>query len=158
MLWSYADGHCTGEEKARIEALIAADPVWRADYEEILAMRQSLLQLEPDAPSMRFTANIMEKLEGVNVARPVASLINKKIIWGIAAFFILSLSACLIYLLTLPSATTIARPLNDIRVPRVEWSFLSSSTNVQIILGINTVLLLLVFDAWLRRRKNAAAK
>ena len=52
---------------------------------------------ELEQPSMRFTKNVMEKIAQYHIAPATKNYINKKIIWGIATFFITLIAGFLIY-------------------------------------------------------------
>src|SRR6478736_5919036 len=90
-LWAYTDGQCSAEEKQRIETLLTTDPVWQAAYAEITAFHQSLQQAGTEEPSMRFTQNTMEALEGIRIAKRADKYLNSGLLRVMAACFILAI-------------------------------------------------------------------
>src|SRR6201996_9687780 len=99
-LWNYIDGTCSEEEKKAIDLLIAQDEVYRRKYEELLALNLEFSKMELDEPPMAFTYNVMETIRTEHAQQPLKAGINKRIIRGIAGFFILSILALLIYALS----------------------------------------------------------
>src|SRR5262249_53030017 len=97
-LWDYIDGLSLPEEKSVIEQLIESNGEWKKKYHELLDVHQLMhTSLELDEPSMRFTQNVMEDIAKYHIAPATRSYINKRIIWGIAAFFILTIVGFLVY-------------------------------------------------------------
>ncbi|HEY8896605.1 MAG TPA: zf-HC2 domain-containing protein, partial [Niastella sp.] len=96
-LWEYIDGACSEEERLFIEQLVATNAEWKAKYQELLELQDLLShRLELDEPSLRFTMNVMESISKHYIAPAAKTYINKRIIRGIAAFFILSIIGLLI--------------------------------------------------------------
>ena len=87
-LWEYIDGFSNEAEKSAIEKLIAENAEWKAKYHELLEVHQSLNLVELEAPSLRFTKNVMEEIAKYQIAPATKTYINSKIIWGIGVFFI----------------------------------------------------------------------
>src|SRR5438045_4783141 len=96
-LWEYIDGISTADERSVVETLIRDNAEWRALYQELLQVNQSLADIDLEQPSMRFTKNVMEEITKYHIAPATKTYINNKIIWGIAAFFVLSIVGFLIY-------------------------------------------------------------
>ena len=96
-LWSYIDGFSSKEDKTAIERLIASNLEWKNKYHELLEVHQLMNSSELEQPSMRFTKNVMEEIAKLHIAPATKNYINKKIIWGIAAFFITVIAGFLIY-------------------------------------------------------------
>src|SRR3954465_9654687 len=90
-LWEYIDGISPIEERSVVETLIRENAQWRTLYQELLQVHQSLTDIDLEQPSMRFTKNVMEEIAKHHIAPATKAYINKKVIWGIAAFFILSI-------------------------------------------------------------------
>lgn len=69
LIWKYLDEECTPKEKEQVQHLLAHD----TDFAEELAIAKSLQEtlqaMEPEHPSMRFSANVTEKLPALY--RPV---------------------------------------------------------------------------------------
>jgi len=96
-LWSYIDGVLPAGEQTVIEQLIQSDAAWKASYHELLGVHQLLQSSELEAPSLRFTKNVMEEISRLSIAPASKKYINKKIIWGISFFFIALFTGFLIY-------------------------------------------------------------
>ena len=96
-LWSYIDGHTSSEERSSIEKLLQSNLDWKNKYHELLEIHQLMNAAELEQPSLRFTKNVMEKIAQHYIAPAAKNYINKRIIWGIAAFFITLITGFLIY-------------------------------------------------------------
>ena len=66
---------------------------------ELLHTHQLLNSSELEAPSMRFTKNVMEEISRYHVAPATKSYINKNIIRGIGAFFLTMIAGLFVYVL-----------------------------------------------------------
>jgi len=87
-LWDYIDGISSPAERSAVDELLAANFEWQQKYRELLNVHQLLNTSELDAPSMRFTKNVMEEIARHHVAPATKTYINKNIIRGIGAFFL----------------------------------------------------------------------
>ena len=96
-LWDYIDGFSSNEERTSIEKLLQSNFEWENKYHELLEVQQLLKSSELEVPSLRFTKNVMEEIAKLHIAPATKNYINKKIIWGIAAFFITLIVGFLIY-------------------------------------------------------------
>ena len=68
-LWNYIDVTATATEKTLIEKLIESNAEWKEKYTELLEVNQLLQASELEAPSMRFSKNIMEEISKLHIAR-----------------------------------------------------------------------------------------
>jgi hypothetical protein len=98
-LWDYIDGRSTPAERSAIDELLATNRDWQQRYKELLNLNQLLQTQELEAPSMRFTVNVMEEIARHHVAPATGSYINKNIIRGIAAFFLTLIAGFIVYVL-----------------------------------------------------------
>ena len=96
-LWSYIDGFSSNEERSTTERMIATNIEWKNKYHELMEVHQLINSSELEHPSLRFTKNVMEQIAQYNIAPATKNYINKKIIWGIAGFFLTLIVAFLIY-------------------------------------------------------------
>ncbi|MBK9491371.1 MAG: hypothetical protein IPO07_23190 [Haliscomenobacter sp.] len=62
LIWKYLDGECTPGEKARVQQLVLEDPSFAEEMSLAQNLQTTLQQLEPEEPSMRFTARVTEQL------------------------------------------------------------------------------------------------
>jgi hypothetical protein len=162
-LWSYIDGTATAAEKTFVEQMLASQEEWKKKYKEQLEIHQLLLtETELEQPSMRFTKNVMDGIAGMQPKAATSTYINKNIIRSIAAFFIISISALLVYSITQinwtadASTTTLLPDLKDVPLPQWNVSKLFTGTTLNIMLMVTIVLSLMLFDGFLRRKKSAA--
>jgi anti-sigma factor RsiW len=162
-LWSYIDGTATAAEKKFVEQMLASQEEWKKKYKEQLEIHQLLLtETELEQPSMRFTKNVMDGIAGMQPKAATSTYINKNIIRSIAAFFIISISALLVYSITQinwtadASTTTLLPDMKDVPLPQWNVSKLFTGTTLNIMLMVTIVLSLMLFDGFLRRKKSAA--
>ncbi len=162
-LWSYIDGVSSQEEQTIIEQLLQTDAEWRSKYGELLEVSQLLSSSELEAPSMRFSKNVMEEISKLHIAPATRSYINKKVIWGLGFFFIAMIVGFLIYGLgqmdwTTDSEGTISKNINKIDLNRVDFSKFFSNTWVNIFMMINVVLGLFLLDNYFSVKRKEFRK
>jgi hypothetical protein len=159
-LWEYIDGACPAEDRLFIEQLIADNQEWRTKYQELLELQDLMAHhLELDEPSMRFTQNIMEAIGKEHIAPAVKTYINKRIVWGIASFFMVSIIGLLIVGITQVNWTAGGTDssflnFNKINLDKIDLSKFFNNTYTSIFMMINVVLGLMLLDMYLHRRKT----
>ena len=62
LIWKYLDGECTSQEKEQVQHLLAQDTAFAEELELAKSLQETLQGMEPEQPSMRFSANVTEKL------------------------------------------------------------------------------------------------
>lgn len=156
-LWNYIDGNLKEEEKSFIEKLMETNQEWRDKYKELLEVHQ-LMQgsLELEEPSMRFTQNVMEEIARHQIAPATKTYINKKIIWGIAAFFVISLVGFVVYAFgqvnwASTDNTQLGTVINKVNF---DYSRLLNNTYTNIFIMVNIVLGLMLLDMYLTKKKK----
>ena len=152
-LWEYIDGSCPVEEKLFIEQLIADNREWKAKYDELLELHALLENhLELDEPSMRFTQNVMEEIGKHYIAPAAKSYINKRVIWSIGAFFILSIIGFLIYGF---AQINWSQNAGNSFVDKIDFGKIVNGPYTTIFMMVNVVLGLVCLDMYLgnKRRK-----
>jgi hypothetical protein len=160
-IWSYIDGSCSEAEKLFIEQLVTTNATWKAQYQELLELHQLLNNnLELDEPSMRFTQNVMEQISQYHIAPATRTYLNKHIIQGIAAFFILTILGFFIYGVSQvnwsPGESSSLDPFGKISFDKIDFSKLMHNTWTYIFMMTNVVLGLVWLDMYLNRRKMEA--
>ena len=157
-IWEYLDKQCTEEESSRIAMLIRNDATWKAKYHEILSFNSSLqTNLELEHPSMRFSQNIMDAIEKEQIAPSVKGYLNKWIIRGIAAFFIIVVGVMLTdILLSAEWDKRTASVFSGINIKRIQTPDLSDSTFIYGFACLNVLAGLLLLDNILRRKRHSA--
>lgn len=154
-LWEYIDGMAEPSEKSAIERLIAENAEWKAKYHELLDLHGSINLVELEEPSLRFTRNVMDEIAKYQIAPATKEYINKKIIWGIAAFFITVIVSFVIYGLAQIdwSAGSSDGTIGGLDLRQVDYSRMFSNTFVNIFMMLNIVLGLMLLDRYLADRK-----
>lgn len=161
-LWDYIDGLSAPEERSAIEQLIDSNIEWRNKYHELLEVHQLMSNsLELEEPSMRFTQNVMEDIAKYHIAPAAKSYINKRIIWGIMGFFLLTIVGFLIYGFGQVNWSggsngepTVILGINVDRVNSLDFSKLFSSTYGSVFVMVNAVLGLVLLDMYLGKKKR----
>ncbi len=160
-LWDYIDGLCSNEEKSAIEQLIESNIEWQKKYRDLLQLNELLTSAELEAPSMRFTRNVIEEIAKHQVAPAARQYIDKKIIWGIGTFFLTLIAGFLIYALAqIHFAAGGNSPAEDLITKynpgNLSWGKYFNNTYVNIFLLINVVLGLVMLDMIITRKKKLA--
>jgi len=151
-LWNYIDGTCTAEEREGISILIERDEVYRQKYEELLLLNVEFTNMEMDEPSMAFAYNVMETIRAENAMKPLKAAVDQRIIKGIGLFFILTISALLIFMLSQIKWTSGGSllPAVDFKMPNIKEYF--NSTAVYAFVFVDLILGLFLLDNYLRKK------
>ena len=154
-LWDYIDGTSDHSEKAAIEQLITENAEWKAKYHELLEVHQLVNATELEEPSLRFTKNVMEEIAKYKIAPAAKEYINKKIIWGIAAFFITVIVAFVIYGVSqVDWSAGESDNLIGVDFGKVDYSIMFNNTYMNMFMMLNVVLALFLFDRVLENKKK----
>jgi len=158
-LWDYIDGTSSPQDKTVIEQLIQSDVEWKTKYHELLEVQQLLQSTELDAPSMRFTKNVMEEIAKLHIAPATRNYINKRIIWGIAAFFITIIVGFLVYGVgqvdwTVKSDSKLPVDLTTIDFRKVDYSKMFNNNLVNGFMMLNVILGLFLLDRYLANKRK----
>lgn len=167
-LWDYIDGLSSPAERSAIEELMAANIEWQQKYRELLGVHQLMNSTELEAPSMRFTKNVMEEIARYQVAPATKTYINKNIIRAIGAFFLTLIAGFLIYCLgqfkwslatnnspvKLPGSSTLNAYSDTLN--KFNWAKVFSGPYTSIFLLVIVVMGLMLLDMYLRRKKEQA--
>ncbi len=157
-LWNFIDGTISADEKSVIEQLLQSNAEWKEKYNELLQVNELLQSSDLEAPSLRFSKNVMEEISKFHIAPATKSYINKKIIWSIGFFFIAMLIGVLIYgfgQMTFGSGeeTTISKNLS-----KLDFSKFFSNTWVNAFMMINVVIGLVLLDNYLSNKRKEFRK
>jgi hypothetical protein len=153
-LWEYIDGLGSAGERMAIEKLVTSDPQWKEKYNELLELHQLVQASALEGPSLRFTKNVMEEIAKYHIAPATKTYINKKIIRGIAIFFILLIVGFLIYGFGQVNWTTKAGSSLPFEIPKIDFSKFFNNTYINIFMMINVVLGLMLLDRYLASRRK----
>lgn len=162
-LWNYIDGTAAADERTMIEKLLESNAQWKAKYGELLEVNQLLQASELEAPSMRFSKNVMEEISKMHIAPATKSYINKKIIWGLGFFFITLLVGFLIYGFgqtdwSAGQGSSISKNINKVDFSKVDFSKFFSNTWINVFMMINVVLGLFLLDNYLTNKRKEFRK
>jgi len=98
-LWDYIDGNLDESSKKAIEEKIALDAEVRSQYEDLLKLNLVFDGIDLDEPSMSFTRNVMESIALAPAPVAMKTKVDKKIIYSIGGFFMISLLVLFGYVL-----------------------------------------------------------
>jgi hypothetical protein len=158
LLWEFIDGHSSDTEKTIIARHLADNPAWRDKYDELMLIHKMLHQEELEMPSLRFTKNVMEQISQPQVSTAAKTYINKQVIRGIFAFFLIMIGGLFIYIIgqthwnSQPTGNLL--PAFSENVNDLKWTKLLTGTYVNIFIGITAMLGLIVMDKYLQTKKN----
>ena len=155
-LWDYIDDNCKPTEKSAIQQLIESNLEWKSKYKELLEVHQLMQKsLELDEPSLRFRQNVMEEIAKYQIAPATKSYINKNIIRGIGAFFILMVIGFIISGFAQVNWSDNSSGINlPANISNVDWSKFFNNTYTNIFLMVNIVLGLMLLDMYLGKKKK----
>ena len=157
-LWEFIDGHSSVEEKTVIERLLQTDAEWKAKYSELLEVNEMLQSSELEAPSMRFTKNVMEEIAKMHIAPATKSYINKRIIWGIGLFFMTMLVAILVYGFSQMDWSTGESSAIADKLSKIDYSKFFNNTWVNAFMMINVLLGLVLLDNYFSNKRKQFRK
>jgi hypothetical protein len=153
-LWEYIDGFVTGQEKTELAKLIETNIEWRNKYRELLEAHHLMQSAELEHPSLRFTKNVMEEIAKYHIAPAAKTYINKRVIWGIAAFFFLMILGLLVYGFGQIEWTTPGNSKYSIDLSSVDYGKFFNNTYTNVFMMINVVLGLVLLDRYLTNKKK----
>jgi hypothetical protein len=160
LIWEYIDGQCGPSGKAIISRHIAEDPIWHRKYIELMSIHEMLQKEDLEMPSMRFTKNIMEEIAHFHVAPATKNYINKNVIRGFMAFFLVMIGGLFIYFIGQihwsSTSTGNLIPAYSLNANKVNWGLLLNNTYVNIFIGINIILGLILVDKYLQGKRNVS--
>jgi hypothetical protein len=157
-LWNFIDGTSSIEEKSSIEKLLESNLDWKSKYHELLEVHQLVQSTELDSPSLRFSKNVMEEIARLYIAPATKTYINKKIIWGIAFFFIILIIGFLVYGFgqidwNVKGDSTITENLS-----KINFNMFFNNTWVNVFMMINVVLGLFLVDNYFSNKRKGFRK
>lgn len=159
-LWDYIDGLASPAEKSTIEELLADNQQWREKYKELLDVHQLLNTSELDAPSMRFTRNVMEEIARFHVAPATRTYINKNVIRGIGAFFLTLIVGFFAYILSQfqwsshNDSSTLLPKAPNLGLDKIDPSKYVNGTYISLFMLISVIMGFVLLDMYLQRRRR----
>lgn len=159
-LWDFIDGMSGPDEQSLVRRLIAEDPAWQRRYNELMTVDEAMQHQELDAPSLRFTKNVMEQIARYHVAPATKTYINKNVIRGITAFFLIMIIGILIYFFGqfhwTATSTDNLIPQYSIDANKLNWGKALNNTYVNVFILINVILGFILLDKYLQNKKRSA--
>jgi hypothetical protein len=158
-LWNYIDGTAAADERSVIENLLENDAEWNAKYNELFQVNEMLKSSELEAPSLRFSKNVMEEIAKLHIAPATRTYINNKIIWGIGFFFISLIVGFLIYgfgqmnFNSSGEESALSKNLN-----KIDFSKFFNNTWVNAFMMINIILGLFLLDNYFTNKRKEFRK
>jgi hypothetical protein len=153
ILWDYIDNTIRSAEKKEVEQLIQNDAAWKEKFYELKQLKNLLQEdLDLEKPSMRFTKNVMDEIAALGIAPAAKNYINKKIIAGIAAVFLVIIGTLFIQIMLQVNWTTGSfQTFFDIE--KLDLSKYLTRPILNVLLMLNVVLALVLVDRFLLRKK-----
>ena len=154
-LWDYIDGLNTEQERSLVAKLIEENSIWKNKYHELLDIHQLMQQnMELDEPSMRFSQNVMDAIAHEKIAPAASSYIKKSVIRVIAAIFLLSIGALLLYMFSTMNWKAMSSQASSIQLPDVNpGKYLNNSVLYGMAI-VTVVLCLAMLDSALRKKQK----
>jgi len=157
-LWNFIDGTASANEKTVIEQLLETNAEWKSKYHELLQVNELLSASELEAPSMRFTKNVMEEIAKLHISPATKSYINKKIIWGLGIFFIVMVVGFLVYGFAQMDYSSTGDSALSKNLNKVDLSKFFNNTWMNVLMMINVILGLFLLDNYLNRKRRQFRK
>ena len=157
-LWEYIDGHASVEDKTVIEKLLEADAEWKQAYQELLEVNKLLHSSELEAPSLRFSKNVMEEISRLQIAPATRSYINNRIIWGLGIFFVTLILGFLGYGIGQTNWSAYNSSSFTDKLGQVDFRKFFNNTWINAFMMINVVLGLFLLDNYLSNKRNEYRK
>ena len=157
-LWSYIDGDSSSEERSLIDKLLQSNLEWKNKYNELLEIHQLMNAAELEQPSLRFTKNVMEKIAQYHIAPATKNYINKRIILGIATFFITLITGILIYGFAQIDWNAQSDSSLPVDLSQVDFSKIFNNNFVNGFMMVNVLLGLVLLDRVLANKRKKFQK
>ncbi|MES1219612.1 MAG: hypothetical protein ABUT20_29195 [Bacteroidota bacterium] len=160
-LWEYIDGVSSAGEKTVIEQLIQSNRQWKDKYGELLEIHQLMHSSELEAPSMRFTKNVMEEITRLQISPAAKTYIDKRVIWGIAIFFFTMIAGLLVYgfgQVNWASSSTTGNIDKYVDLDKIDYSRFFNSTYMTVFMMMNAILGLMLLDRYLANKRKKYSK
>ena len=110
---------------------------------------------ELDEPSLRFRQNVMEEIARHQIAPATKSYINKNIVRGISAFFILMVIGFIVSgFAQVNWSDTSSGVTLPVDFSKLDWSKFFNNTYMNIFMMVNIVLGLMLLDMYLGKKKK----
>jgi len=155
-IWDYLDGTDTAEQRELTGRLIKSDLLYRQVYDECNSFNSLVSAIDQEEPSMGFSRNVMERINLEPAHASFKSLIDRRIIFGIAGFFLFTITALLgvlFYQIDWSQETGFKMP--QLILLSLDSSKYLNSTIVNIFFFIDVIIGMYLLDGFLRKRLRA---
>jgi hypothetical protein len=154
-IWNYIDGLCSKEEALEIERLLQEDISFQNLYQEILSFDENLKSTDLEEPSMGFTFAVMDKIRLQVQPLSLKAQVDKRIIYGIAASFILLLGIIMAIAISETNWSASSGYFDfSMNYDAFKISEGFSRTAIQAFLFFDIIIMLLTADYFLRKRSK----
>ncbi len=157
-LWNYIDGTSAATEKSVIENLLATDAAWKTKYHELLELNKLLQSSELEAPSLRFSKNVMEEITKLHITPATKTYINKKIIMGLGIFFVTTIVGFLIYGFAQVNWSEGSGSSVGDKIGNIDYSKFFNNAWVNVFMMVNVILGLVLLDIYLSNKRKEYRK
>ena len=152
-IWDYLDGTGTVQERDLTEQLIKSDPLYQQLYDECKSFNSLVSAADQDEPSMGFTRNVMERINLEPVPATLKLLIDKRIIFGIAAFFLFTITALLgVLFYQIDWSQSAGFKMPEFNMPVIDTGKYLNRSYINIFFFVDIIIGLYLFDGFLRKR------
>lgn len=154
-IWDYIDGSSSPEQQLAVEAKIASDPAYSSLYQELLEINKEMSGMGLQEPSMSFTRNVMEQVKLEIAPVSMKTKVDKRIIYGISAFFICSIFAIVAYIITNSDFTFQDTKFGNLfSSGQLDFSKYITPTFIKIFVFVDVLLAFAYLDSFLRRKRH----
>lgn len=157
-LWEFIDGTASSGDRQLTESLIQSQAEWKEKYTDLLEINRLLHASELEAPSLRFSKNVMEEISRMQIAPATKSYINNKIIWGIGLFFITLLVAILGYGFSQMEWTTSGKSSFTEQLSKIDTTRFFNNDLINVFMMINVLLGLVLLDNYFSNKRKQFRK
>jgi hypothetical protein len=153
LLWDYADGFLTAEEKVRVDAYLHQYPEWQERLDAILAEKRAFHAMPLEKPRVGFSDRVMAAWAAETHAAYTAPGKGKDwIIYLISA--VLGLFICAAFVVAGMQAAPTNLPVEMPEVPEVDWTQITGNAALQFGLYMILALFALKFvERYLHQRR-----
>jgi hypothetical protein len=152
LLWAYIDGDLPVSEKIAIEKLVTQNNSWALRYKEFFELHRLLHASEMEAPSLRFSKNVMEEIGASKVATAVKDYIDKRLIWCISGALLILIIGLFCYgMLVASGSKTGSYEYMGSYLKEINYSAVFDRDFIHIFMMLNVMGALVLADRFLGR-------
>jgi hypothetical protein len=150
-IWAYIDGEGDQAQRHVMQSKITSDPDYQKMYSELMQIQEIISAQELEEPSMSFTRKVMEAVDTEMAPVSLKTRVDNRIIYSIAAFFVISIIGILIY-----AVSNVNFSLPEFKLPKLNFDLALSPEKtgllIKAFLFVDLILGLIYLDRFLRRR------